>query len=377
MCKSPLHPLLAALPKCEHHLHIEGTLEPALLFHLASKNSISLPSSSDPAFSSPSTLSARYARFTSLDDFLHYYFIGMTTLLTVSDFHDLAVAYFNRAHADGVKHAEIFFDPQAHLSRGVSYQTVVGGLESACKYAERELGMSTCLIPCILRHLPISSAQETFTTLLPDLQSRRLTGLGLSSTEKGYPPELFRGVFTSPAILEPEGGTGRIHTTAHAGEEGPVDYMRSAIHDLQVQRIDHGIRLLDDPELLRDFVQSRTLITICPISNLSLRAAPSISALPIRAYLDAGVRFSINSDDPAYFGVTAPYVDQGTGEEVDGVGSYILSNYCAVQEAFGFGVEEWGRIGRNAIEGSWCGEGRKGELLGLLEEYLARFRRKE
>jgi len=325
-----------------------GSLEPDLLFELARRNNISLPSDEDGAFESPKTLLQRYGRFTSLDDFLHYYFIGMSVLIHAADFEALAWAYFQHAHKDGVIHAECFFDPQVHTSRGVDYQTVVDGFSAAQARASSELSITSELIVCIMRHLPPSDGDEMFRNALPDLKSGKIKGLGLSSTEVGNPCSLFKSTYLE---AESQG----ILRTAHAGEEAGVDYMASALHDLHCQRIDHGIKLPQDPELMAEFVRRKILITMCPISNVELRCVKSVKDLPIRTYLDHGVKFSINSDDPAYFG------------------GYILDNYYAVQDAFNLSVEEWASIVTASIEGSWCSEDRKDEMLKKLSETLARF----
>ncbi|KAL9619160.1 MAG: hypothetical protein Q9160_006169 [Pyrenula sp. 1 TL-2023] len=349
MCKDPLHDLLVALPKCEQHLHLEGTLEPPLLFKLASENGVSLPSSQDdPAFTSVETLLERYQGFTSLDDFLHYYFIGMTVLVKASDFEALAWNYLVRAKKDNVAHAEVFFDPQAHTERGIDYVTVFQGYQTACKRATAELGISTELIVCFLRHLPPSSAESTYNSALKDLRSGAIAGIGLSSTEKGNPPKLFQSVYTAAERLG-------IRRTAHAGEEADVSYMRGALEDLHIQRVDHGIRLPEDPMLMADFARQKILVTMCPVSNVKLRCVESVSDLPIKRYLDEGVQFSINSDDPAYFG------------------AYIQANYCAVQEAFKLNIEDWQRIASASINGSWCFASRKQELQAELEAVMASF----
>lgn len=349
MCHSPLHHFLAALPKCEHHMHLEGSLSPSLLFRLAAQNSITLPSSTvDASFSCPESLLDRYTRFTSLDDFLHYYLIGMSVLLKADDFEALAWEYFLRAKADGVLHAEVFFDPQAHTGRNVAYRTVLEGFITACRRAEHELGISTMLILCFLRHLPVKSAEETFEAAKEDLKNGSLAGIGLDSSEKDFPPELFRTVYASAK----EAG---IRRTAHAGEEGPASYVRGAISSLDIQRIDHGIRLAEDVALMADVARKKMLVTMCPLSNVRLRCVKSVDELPIRKFLDAGVRFSINSDDPAYFG------------------GYILDNYCSVQEAFGLTIQEWNAVARAGIEGSWCGKDRKDELLQRLESVIKRY----
>ncbi|KAK6387108.1 adenine deaminase [Exophiala oligosperma] len=352
MCKGSMHDFLKALPKCEHHMHIEGSLEPDLLFTLAKRNNIKLPSASvDPSFESVETLLSRYRRFTSLDDFLHYYFIGMSVLVTSSDFESLAYAYFSRAAtSDGVAHAEIFFDPQAHTSRGVEYSTVVRGLEAARARALADFGLTSELIVCILRHLPAGDGRAMYeTSALPDLESGVVRGLGLSSTELGNPPALFREPFLD---AERRG----FRRTAHAGEEAGVSYMAEALRELHVERVDHGIKLLESrDDVMAEFVRRRILVTLCPLSNVELRCVERVSDLPVREYLEAGVRFSINSDDPAYFG------------------GYVLDNYCAVQDSFDLTKSEWETIVRNGISGSWCGEDRKQQMIETLEEVMVKF----
>ena len=346
MCRSSLHPLLVALPKCEHHMHLEGSLSPELLFVLATRNKIALPSSSDdPSFASAATLLERYTRFTSLDDFLHYYFIGMSVLIHEQDFEDLAYQYFLRAKADGVVHAEVFFDPQAHTARGIAYATIVEGFSKACKRAESELEISTKLILCFLRHLPISQAATTYETAEKDFKVGTLAGIGLDSSEKGFPPGAWQGLYQKAK-------TSGIRRTAHAGEEGPVEYIREALQDLDVERIDHGIRLAEDPDLMREVAKRELLVTMCPLSNVRLRCVKGVGDLPVRQFLDAGVRFSINSDDPAYFG------------------GYVLDNYCAVQEAFNLTARDWETIAKAAVEGSWCDDGRKVSIMSQVHQAL-------
>lgn len=327
-------------------MHIEGALSPALLFDLARKNSITLPQD-DTAFHSPDSLLERYKRFTSLDDFLHYYYIGMSVLLTSSDFEALAWDYFQHAQADGVAHAEVFFDPQAHLSRGISYDTVIEGFDRACKRAEKELGISTILISCFLRHLPAKDCVSVFKQ--EDVQRSyadgRVKGVGLDSSEKDYPPELFKELYEKAK----EKG---LRLTAHAGEEAPASYIKSALENLGVERIDHGIALAQDAELMGRVAAAGTLLTVCPLSNVVLRSVDKLKDVPVRKLLDAGVKFSINSDDPAYFG------------------GYILENYCQVQDVFQLSVKEWEGIVRAGIEGSWCAEERKEELLKRLGDVV-------
>lgn len=350
MCRSALHTFLKQLPKCEHHIHLEGALSPSLLFTLASKNNISLPSD-DAAFKSPESLLARYSNFTSLDDFLQYYYIGMSVLIHASDFESLAWDYFQRAAADGVHHAEVFFDPQAHTSRNISYETVIQGFQSACQRANSELGVTTLLTACYLRHLPVSDCLATFDSeaVQESYRNGTVQGIGLDSSEKDFPPHLFKELY---AKAKKQG----LRLTSHAGEEGPAAYIDSALNDLGVERIDHGIRLADDPELMQRVAAQNIMLSVCPLSNVVLRCVEKVADLPIRKFLDAGIKFSINSDDPAYFG------------------GYILNNYCAVHEAFDLSVKEWESVCRAGIEGSWCGEERKTEMLSVLEKVVTEWK---
>ncbi|KAI6793293.1 adenosine deaminase [Hortaea werneckii] len=347
MCKSDIHNFLKALPKCEHHMHLEGALTPAVLFKLAEKNQIALPTD-DVAFTSPETLAERYNQFTSLDDFLHYYYIGMSVLVDSADYEALAWDYFQHASADGLWHAEVFFDPQAHLDRGVSYDTVLSGFMAARDRAQKELDISSELICCFLRHLPASSALETFKseTVQASIKNGKIIGIGLDSSEAPFPPELFTEVYEQAQALG-------LRRTAHAGEEGPPAYIERSLTDLKVERVDHGIRLVEDDSLLQRIAERQILLTVCPVSNVLLRCVSSVSELPLRKFLDMGVRFSINSDDPAYFGT-----------------NYILDNYCVVQKAFNFGAVEWEKICENAIHGSWCSAERKGAMLAKLKSVV-------
>ncbi|KAK5661388.1 hypothetical protein OQA88_11287 [Cercophora sp. LCS_1] len=342
MCKSPLHPLLVALPKCEHHVHLEGTLSPELLFELAAKNNITLPST--PEYTSPTTLHTRYNAFASLDDFLSYYYIGFTVLITPSDYESLAYAYITLAASHNVRHAEIFFDPQVHLSRGVPISHILSGFEAASVKARQEYGITSLLIPCLLRHLPVPDI-----SFLDLFNGTGMTGFGLCSTELDKPPALYADIFTAARARG-------LRVTAHAGEEGPASYVHEAITHLQVERVDHGIRAAEDEDVMKMLAERGTMLTVCPLSNVRLKAVRGIEEVPVRKFLDKGVRFSLNSDDPAYFG------------------GYIMENYCAVEEAFGLGVEEWGRIVRWGVEGSWCDEGRKGEILREVEVVLRDWR---
>lgn len=277
----------------------------------------------------------------------------MSVLVEASDFETLAWDYFRRASADGVQHAEVFFDPQAHLSRGIEYNTVLSGLCAARERAGQELRMTNELICCFLRHLPASDSLKTFN--LKDVQASfergDLSAIGLDSSEAGYPPHLFEEIFQSAKSLG-------IKRTAHAGEEGPASYIESALDSLQVHRIDHGVRLVEDRALLQRVAQEKVLLSVCPLSNQYLRVM-SVAQLPIQEFLEYGVPFSINSDDPAYFG-----------------GNYILANFCAVQEAFQLNSLEWRSICEASIRGSWCLDERKDEMLDMLSTVIDQWRSK-
>lgn len=347
MCKDAArHAILATLPKCEHHVHIEGTLTPEVLFSLCKRNNITLPTS-DPAFATKDALLERYNHFTSLDDFLHYYYIAMSALVTAQDFEDLAYAYFETAAADGVVHAEISFDPQAHLERGVAFATIIEGLMRARRRAEKDFGTSTQMICCFLRHLPAASALELIQheEFQAAVSAGSIVGIGLDSSETNFPPEMFEEVFKRAKALS-------LRLTAHAGEEGAAENIETALNLLGCERIDHGVRLADRADLVRKVAESGILLTVCPMSNLQLRCVKDIAELPIRLFLDAGVKFSVNSDDPAYFG------------------GFVLANYCALQDAFGLEMRDWETICANAIDGSWCSVGRKMELRERLRSCL-------
>lgn len=350
MGENTLHDFLRGLPKCEHHVHLEGCLTPQLIFELAEKNGVQLPDpATNPAYESIEALTRRYGHFSSLDDFLSFYFQGMTVLNHESDFTDLAWNYFQRAHADGVQHAEVFFDPQVHQQRGIPYETIVSGFVAGCKKAEKELGLSTRLIMCFLRHLPVESANELYKESLAHrhFEDGVLHGLGWSSSEVGPPKDMFREQYASAKAKG-------IQLTAHAGEEGDPTYISTAL-ELGAQRIDHGIRLVEDPQLMERVIRDGILLTVCPLSNVQLRCVSAMDQLPIRKFLDAGVKFSINSDDPAYFG------------------GYILDNYCAVQEVFQLSYKEWRIIAENSVNGSWIPEERKAELLQRLDEHVQKY----
>jgi adenosine deaminase len=278
--------LLHAMPKAELHIHIEGSLEPELIFALAQRNGVAL------AYPSVAALRAAYA-FTDLQSFLDIYYAGASVLIQAQDFEDMAMAYFARAAADNIVHAELFFDPQTHTARGVSFETVIRGLTRACVRAQRELGISSALIMCFLRHL---SEEEAFATLEEAMPYRgQFIGVGLDSGERGNPPEKFARVFARCRELG-------LHAVAHAGEEGPPQYIRDALDVLKVERIDHGVRCIEDPALVQRLARDQVPLTVCPLSNVKLRVFDTLADHNLAALLDAGLCVTVNSDDPAYFG---------------------------------------------------------------------------
>jgi adenine deaminase len=278
--------LLRRMPKAELHIHIEGSLEPELIFALAQRNGVSIP------YASVEELRRAYA-FTNLQSFLDIYYAGASVLLKEQDFFDMAWAYLQRAAADNVVRAEIFFDPQTHTARGVAMQTVIDGLHRACERASRELGVSAALILCFLRHL---SEEEAFETLEQALPYRdKFIGVGLDSSEVGHPPEKFARVFARCRKLG-------LHLVAHAGEEGPPAYVWTALDLLKVERVDHGVQSTKDAALMARLARDRIPLTVCPLSNLKLCVFPKLADHNLRQLLDAGLVATVNSDDPAYFG---------------------------------------------------------------------------
>ena len=278
--------LLRDAPKAELHIHIEGSLEPELIFELAARNGIRLP------YADVASLRAAYA-FTNLQSFLDVYYAGASVLITEDDFDAMAWAYFRRAAHDNVVHCEVFFDPQTHTARGVDIGTVIRGLDRAARRAEAELGMSVRLILCFLRHLSEDDALATLEAALP--WRDRFIGVGLDSSELGHPPEKFERVFARARALG-------LRAVAHAGEEGPPAYIRAALDVLGVQRIDHGVRCLEDPALVERLARERVPLTVCPLSNIKLKVFDRLERHNIAALLEAGLRATVNSDDPAYFG---------------------------------------------------------------------------
>ncbi|MCR3732153.1 adenosine deaminase [Streptomyces umbrinus] len=325
------------IPKAELHLHIEGTLEPELAFALAARNGVTLP------YADTDDLRKAY-QFSDLQSFLNLYYELMAVLRTEDDFADLADAYLARAAAQGVRHAEIFFDPQAHISRGVGIGTVVEGLGRALDRSEAVHGVSTQLIMCFLRDESAESAMETLQAAKPYLG--RIVGVGLDSAEVGHPPVKFRAVYEAAAAL----GLRRV---AHAGEEGPPSYITEALDVLGVERIDHGLRCMEDPELVARLVRDRVPLTLCPLSNVRLRAVDVLEDHPLPAMLDAGLLCTVNSDDPAYFG------------------GYVGDNFLAVREALGLSPDRLRDLARNSFVASFLDhdEERRARYLAEVETY--------
>jgi adenine deaminase len=332
-----LEAFLRALPKAELHLHIEGTLEPEMMFALAQKNGVPLP------WPSAEATRAAYA-FTDLQSFLDLYYAGAAALIHEEDFFELAMAYFRRAAADGVVHAELFFDPQTHTERGVSYATVLDGLEQACRTAQAELGISSRLILCFLRHLSEEDAFVTLGQALPHLG--RIHGVGLDSSEKGHPPSKFERVFAKCRELG-------LHVVAHAGEEGPPAYIVEALDLLKVERIDHGVRAAEDPALMTRLATEGVPLTVCPLSNAKLCVFPRLEDHNLATLLHAGLKVTINSDDPAYFG------------------GYVLKNYVETARALNLSRAELIQIARNSLEASFVSEAERATWLARLEEVAA------
>ena len=312
--------LLRAMPKAELHLHIEGTLEPELIFELAQKNGVAL------AYPSVEALRAAYA-FTDLQSFLDIYYAGASVLLHESDFEAMAMAYFRRAAADNVVHAEVFFDPQTHTARGVPIGTVIRGLAAACERARRELGVTSALILCFLRHLSEDEAIATLDEALP--YREHFIGVGLDSSERGHPPEKFARVFAQAGALG-------LHRVAHAGEEGPPSYIESALDVLHAERIDHGVRCVESPALVDRLAREGVALTVCPLSNLKLRVFDRLADHNLADLLRAGIKATINSDDPAYFG------------------GYVNDNFIATFDALPqLGAAEAYALARNSFDASF------------------------
>ncbi len=332
-----LRDLLQRMPKAELHVHIEGTLEPELIFALAERNRVPL------AWPSVDALRAAYA-FTDLQSFLDIYYAGASVLLTEQDFYDMASAYLQRARADQVRHAEIFFDPQTHTARGVPIGIVVDGLHRALADARAQWGMSGALILCFLRHLPEADAFEVLEQALP--YRDKFIGVGLDSSERGHPPDKFARVFARCRELG-------LHLVAHAGEEGPPAYIRSALDDLQVERIDHGVRCLEDADLVARLARDRIALTVCPLSNVKLCVFGSMAEHNLLQLLDAGLAVTVNSDDPAYFG------------------GYVNANFMAAFEALPLSRAHARQLARNSFDAAFLDAATRTRYLEEVEACFA------
>lgn len=326
---------IARLPKVELHLHIEGSLEPELMFALAERNGVELP------YASVEEVRAAYD-FSDLQSFLDIYYAGACVLLKEQDFYELTWAYLLRCQDDEVCHTEIFFDPQTHTDRGVTFETVVDGISRALADGREQLGISSHLILCFLRHLSAAAAMETLEQALP--YRDRIIAVGLDSSEKGHPPEKFVEVFDRARA---EG----FLTVAHAGEEGPPAYIEQALDLLQVKRIDHGVRCTEDPMLVRRLQREQVPLTVCPLSNIKLRVFARLEDHNLKQLLDAGVCVTVNSDDPAYFG------------------GYIGQNFRETAKALNLDLDDLEKLARNAVTASFLEDGGKKDLMSRIDHW--------
>ncbi|MGD8115573.1 adenosine deaminase [Vibrio sp. TRT 29B02] len=325
------------LPKVELHLHIEGTLEPEMMFELAQRNHITLP------YSTPEEVQAAY-EFTNLQSFLDIYYQGANVLITEQDFYDLTYAYVTRCHQDNVIHTEIFFDPQTHTERGVAFETVLNGIHRALQDGREEFGISSRIIMCFLRHLDEASAFATLEQALP--HKDKIIAIGLDSSELGHPPEKFSRVFAKAR----QAG---FLTVAHAGEEGPSSNINDSLELLKVSRVDHGVRCVDDEALVEHLAKTRMPLTVCPLSNTKLKVFEQMQDHNIVELLRKGLCVTINSDDPAYFG------------------GYMTDNFLAVDKSHGLTWEELAQFTLNAIEASFISAEEKQELTAKLDAFMA------
>jgi adenosine deaminase len=336
--RAALPALLKRMPKAELHIHIEGSLEPEMIFKLSQRNGVKL------TYPNVESLRKAYA-FTDLQSFLDIYYAGASVLLKEQDFFDMAYAYFERAAADHVVHAELFFDPQTHTGRGVPMQTVIVGLAHAARRAHAELGVSSALILCFLRHLSEEAAFQTLEQALP--YRHQFVGVGLDSSERGHPPEKFARVFARCRELG-------LRVVAHAGEEGPPAYIESALDVLKVQRIDHGVRCVESPALVQRLARERVPLTVCPLSNVKLCVFPSLAQHNLPALLEAGLCATVNSDDPAYFG---GYVNEN-----------FVQTFAALPQ---LGARQAWQLARNSFEASFADAAHKARWMNELDTVFA------
>jgi len=324
-----LHDFIKALPKVELHLHIEGSLEPEQMFEMAKRNDVTLP------YDSVEDIRAAYA-FNNLQEFLDLYYAGMSVLQTQQDYHDLTYAYVRRAARDNCRHVEIFFDPQGHTERGVAFETVIDGILSGLAAGEADFGVTSHLILSFLRHLPEADAFKTLAQAEPYLD--HILGVGLDSSELGHPPSKFTRVFAKAAQK-------RLKLFAHAGEEGPPEYIYEALDILNVDRVDHGNRSLEDDALVERLAAEKMVLTVCPLSNLKLCVVDDLKNHPLKTMLDLGLKATVNSDDPSYFG------------------GYLNDNYIRTADALGLTKADIVTLVRNGIEGAYLSDARRKQLL--------------
>ncbi len=328
--------LIARIPKAELHLHIEGTLEPELMMQLATRNGIVLP------YADVDEIRRAY-EFTDLQSFLDIYYAGAQVLIEERDFFDLTHAYLERAADDNVRHVEIFFDPQTHTDRGIQFDTVIDGIYSALQAGETEFGISFRLILCFLRHLSAEAAMVTLDSAMPHRE--RIAAVGLDSSERGHPPSKFKTVFDRAR------GEGFL-TVAHAGEEGPPEYIREALDLLHVRRIDHGVRCLEDPALVNRLVEEQIPLTVCPLSNIKLRVFDKLADHNLKKLLDAGIRATVNSDDPAYFG------------------GYVGENFVQCAKALELTAADVGTLCKNAFSASFLNDADKARHIAEIAQLV-------
>lgn len=331
--REELEAFVRRLPKAELHVHLEGTLEPELAFAMAERNGIV------PPFSSVESARAAY-RFDDLQSFLDVYYAMTGVLRTEQDFYDLTWTYLTKAATQNVRHVEPFFDPQAHLARGIPFGIFIAGILLALEDAQTQLGITSRLIMCFLRDQPVEDAQRVLATA--HLYRDRIAGVGLDSAEVGFPPALFADLFA-------RAGAYGMHRVAHAGEEGPASYVAEALDALRAERIDHGVRCLEDPSLIERLVRERVPLTVCPLSNVRLRVVPSLEQHPLKRMLEAGLLVTVNSDDPAYFG------------------GYLVENYVETAIALGLSRDDLVTLAKNSIEASFLDDASKATHLEAID----------
>ncbi|KWR74018.1 adenosine deaminase [Arthrobacter sp. W1] len=324
------------LPVAELHIHLEGTLEPEMIMELAAKNGVELP------YASVDQLRAKY-EFSNLQSFLDLFYENMVVLRTAEDFREITLAYLQRAHDSGVRHVELFFDPQAHIQRGLGLGDVIAGIHAGLNVGLERWGISHKLIACFWRHAPAAEAMDLMKLLVAEKHD--IDGIGLDSSELGFPPELFQEVFD---YARAHG----LHVVAHAGEEGPADYIWQALDLLKVERVDHGIRCLDDPALVQRLVEEQMPLTVCPLSNIRLRAVDTMADHPLPQMLEKGLKVSVHSDDPAYFG------------------GYMDANFASLMESFNFSTEQLATLASNSFESTFLDEASKQELLAEVQTWV-------